>query len=105
MSTTADRARRLREARKKAGFKSGSDAARTMGVPVPTFLSHENGSRGYNEYIFKYARQFKVSWVWLFSGTERTNGAPYDDLLGALRPEDQEKVLEYAGMLAAKSQR
>ena len=36
---------RLRKAREAAGYRSASDAARAMGVPVPTYVGHENGSR------------------------------------------------------------
>ena len=37
---------RLKEARKRAGFKSGSAAARAIKIPVGTYNGYENGSRG-----------------------------------------------------------
>lgn len=37
----------LRKARKERGFRSAAEAARYLGVPVATFTSHENGTRGH----------------------------------------------------------
>ncbi len=38
---------RLAKARKEAGYPSGSAAAAALGVKEPTYLGHENGSRGF----------------------------------------------------------
>jgi phage repressor protein C with HTH and peptisase S24 domain len=59
---------RLRLAREHAGFARASDAARAMGVGEPTYLGHENGSRGLSRAAARYARFFRVSLDWLIGG-------------------------------------
>lgn len=65
----SDPAERLRIARMRAGFATGKEAAEAMGIPVPTYLAHENGSRGYPaKRAMVYARKFKVREQWLLYG-------------------------------------
>jgi len=59
---------RLRFAREQAGFARASDAARAMGIEEPTYLGHENGSRGLTRASARYARFFGVSLDWLIDG-------------------------------------
>lgn len=60
---------RLRAAREQAGFEKATDAARRFGWPEPTYLSHENGSRGLRAGVVeRYAKAFKVSPEWLQFG-------------------------------------
>ena len=59
---------RLRVARGQAGFSRASDAARAMGIEEPTYLGHENGSRGLSRAAPRYARFFGVSLDWLIDG-------------------------------------
>ena len=60
---------RLQEARKAAGFKTGTEAANSLGVEVPTYLGHENGSRGIKPAALqKYAKRFRVDVGWLLTG-------------------------------------
>ena len=60
---------RLRIARLRAGFETAKDAAEAMGVPVSTYLGHENGNRGYPAKKAElYARKFKVREQWLLYG-------------------------------------
>ena len=62
-------AERLRLAREHAGFRHASDAARAYGWREPTYLSHENGTRGVPiEKAKQYARRFKVNPAWLLTG-------------------------------------
>lgn len=62
---------RLRQAREKAGFKSASQAAHSLGVEVPTYLAHENGSRGVTAAAAeKYSKRFRVNLAWLLTGEE-----------------------------------
>lgn len=57
---------RLKQARIKAGYAEASDAARALGVKEPTYLGHENGSRGFKLPSAKlYSRRFGVSLEWL----------------------------------------
>jgi phage repressor protein C with HTH and peptisase S24 domain len=59
---------RLRHAREQAGFAHASDAARAMSIEEPTYLGHENGSRGLSRAAPRYARFFGVSLDWLIDG-------------------------------------
>jgi phage repressor protein C with HTH and peptisase S24 domain len=59
---------RLRLAREQAGFPRASDAARAMAIEEPTYLGHENGSRGLSRAAARYARFFHVSLDWLIGG-------------------------------------
>lgn len=60
---------RLMQARRKAGYASASDAAKALGVKEPTYMGHENGSRGFKKASAEqYARRFGVSLEWLLTG-------------------------------------
>ncbi|MCW5730437.1 MAG: LexA family transcriptional regulator [Alphaproteobacteria bacterium] len=71
---------RLAFARKRAGFRSASAAARALGVPEVTFRAHENGLRGLTEATARsYGQAFRVNWAWLVTGDgsmEPPAGAP-----------------------------
>lgn len=75
----SDPAERLRIARLRAGFETGKEAAEAMGIPVPTYLAHENGSRGYPaKRAMVYARKFKVREQWLLYGVGEGPGQKGD---------------------------
>lgn len=62
------RAARLRQARAHAGLDA-TEAAVQFGWVVPTYLSHENGTRGIKPTVAKkYAKAFKISNSWLMTG-------------------------------------
>lgn len=64
-----DPAERLRIARLRAGFATGKEAAESLGIPVATYLGHENGSRGISAKRAEvYSRRFKVPEQWLLYG-------------------------------------
>lgn len=66
MESAADR---LKKVRAQAGFATGTDAARAMGIPAPTYLGHENGTTGLKRTVaIRYAKFFKVSLDWLLTG-------------------------------------
>lgn len=68
---------RLKEARKKAGFSSASEAANALGVSPGTYLGHENGNRAFDiEAAKKYSRRFKVTLTWLLTGEGEMTFAP-----------------------------
>ena len=90
---------RLRWARERAGFKSASDAARHLRVSEPTYLGHENGSRGAVRNIQKYARAFRVNPVWLLTGNGEPTGSKIEQIYTHLPPEDQKQLLDYAEFL------
>jgi len=75
----SDPAERLRIARLRAGYETGKDAALALGFPVSTYLSHENGSRGYPAKKAEiYARKFKVREQWLLYGVGEAPGEAGD---------------------------
>lgn len=59
---------RLQEARRRAGFEEATEAARALGIKEPTYLGHENGSRGFKARADQYARKYGVSLEWLLTG-------------------------------------
>jgi len=59
---------RLQWARERAGFDTATEAARALGIAEPTYLGHENGSRGFRRVAERYARRFGVSLEWLITG-------------------------------------
>lgn len=77
---------RLVRARKHAGFASAADAARALSVPEPTYLGHENGSRGFKAKAERYARRFGVSLEWLLTGR--------GEMAGPAVSEDERELLE-----------
>jgi phage repressor protein C with HTH and peptisase S24 domain len=84
---------RLRLAREQAGFARASDAARAMGIEEPTYLGHENGSRGLSRAAARYARFFGVSLDWLIDGRGepgRAGGATASDLPPSPHPRNAE---------------
>ena len=66
-------AKRLRAARKKAGFSSAIDAAAALGISYPTYVAHENGTRGIGSAAQKlYAKRFHFSLDYLVNGKQDT---------------------------------
>ncbi|MCC6887239.1 MAG: hypothetical protein IT536_01670 [Hyphomicrobiales bacterium] len=59
---------RLREARVLAGYKTAADAARALNIPIPTYQSHENGTRYSVKNNLRYAGFFGVDPEWLLNG-------------------------------------
>lgn len=80
-------ARRLAGVRKAAGYATPTAAAEGMGVPAPTYLGHENGSRGFVRAVSQYARFFKISADYLLTGRGSSaivpNQAPVIMYIGA----------------------
>jgi SOS-response transcriptional repressor LexA len=65
-------AKRLKEARERAGYTSAKSAAEAMGVPVATYIQHENGARGIPaDRAARYGRFFRVAPEWLLYGKQK----------------------------------
>lgn len=76
-SVDNERAARLVQARKSAGFETAADAARSLGASLPTYFAHENASRGISaDAGAVYARKFHVSFEWLMTGKRQDQIAP-----------------------------
>lgn len=103
-----DPADRLRIARLRAGFSTAKDAAEAMGIPVQTYLAHENGSRGINAArAAQYAKRYKVPEVWLLYGTgpapgaeDKSETAEVVSIIQHLPPIRREEALRYLRFLA-----
>jgi len=65
----ADPAKRLREAWTAAGYETAPAAADAMGIPQPTYMAHENGSRGFSRSAERYAKFFRTTPEWLLFGS------------------------------------
>jgi SOS-response transcriptional repressor LexA len=75
----SDAPERLRRAREKSGYSSAKAAAEAMGVSVPTYIQHENGTRGYPaSRAERYARFFRVAPEWLLYGKNGTMAQPVE---------------------------
>lgn len=60
---------RLKRARSDAGYANAKEAAEAMGISVPTYIQHENGTRGFPATkAEKYARFFRVTPEFLLYG-------------------------------------
>lgn len=65
----SDASNRLKRAREKSGYSSAKAAAEAMGVSVPTYIQHENGTRGFPaSRAERYGRFFRVAPEWLLYG-------------------------------------
>jgi hypothetical protein len=86
---------RLRQARELAGYATASEAANALGQRQPTYLGHENGSRGFKGEGERYARFFKVNLEWLLTGRGDPRARSLDSRVQALTPELQQEVLNF----------
>jgi phage repressor protein C with HTH and peptisase S24 domain len=82
--TAADR---LRAAREAAGHTEATAAAEIFGWKVPTYLAHENGSRGLRpDVAAKYGRAYGVSPEWLLYGKGKADAPALPPSREALIP-------------------
>ena len=74
----------LRNARLAAGFETISDAARHIGIPVPTAVAHEGGEKSFRrpklEQLRRYALAYNTTIDALEGGTVVSFDAPADDV-------------------------
>lgn len=94
---------RLKQARELAGFETGSDAARALGVPIGSYGCHENGARGFKrDRALKYAKAFKVDPQWLLYGIGNPRGPDIIDKLKALSEDHRTHIEEQIDYFLAK---
>ena len=75
--------KRLKQARTLAGFVDATAAARHFGWTIPTYLAHENGSRGFGLRLARsYAAAFKVRAAWLLTGQGHSSPSDQTPLAG-----------------------
>jgi hypothetical protein len=96
---------RLLEARRKAGYVTATEAADAHGWTVPTYLAHENGTRGVSMAKANlYARAYRVDLEWLITGR---GPSPDSDGTGATRAQIIRGIklgLKFAGVAADTSE-
>lgn len=98
-------AERLRWSREHAGYTQASDAARAMGVKIPTYIGHENGSRSFAPSAERYARFFHVALDWLLTGRGDPKGPGRAQLLyDSLSPALQAEALRYLEYLKSREE-
>lgn len=72
---------RVRRARLDAGFDSGAEAARALHIPLGTYPSYENGTRGLNVQTAElFGKKFNVNPHWLLTG------------MGPIRPNEKSAI-------------
>ncbi len=87
--TLKNRNERLTWARIQRNFDDATSAARELGMKPPTYLAHENGSRGFPvDRVLRYATFFRVDPNWLLTG----NGDPKSGSLGRMIDASPEKI-------------
>jgi hypothetical protein len=92
-----NRNERLRQARIKAGLKTASDAARSMGIPVPTYVQHENGRSPHGfppKEAERYSKRYRVSVDWLMTGKGEGPSGETDQEEPAISDSDVRKLAE-----------
>lgn len=94
---------RLTRARQLAGYETATEAAEALGVRPPTYLGHENGSRGFKSEAERYARFFKVSYEWLMTGRGEPRRESLDARVQALPPQEQQRVREFIEFIESRA--
>jgi len=94
---------RLQRARLMAGYEKATDAARVMQIAAPTYLAHENGSRGIrSDSGQRYAQFYRVSYEWLMTGKGEPRSLSLDARVRGMTPEEQRQVYEYVEFLESR---
>jgi phage repressor protein C with HTH and peptisase S24 domain len=68
MTADMGMAKRLKEARELAGYRTASEAAAKLRLKEQTYLAHENGSRGFTKKAPFYSAKYSVNLEWLVTG-------------------------------------
>lgn len=98
-----DAYKRLQIARELAGYANATDAAKAMGVALPTYLGHENGSRGFKRAAERYARFFRVSYEWLTIGVGEPRPTSLDARVKSLPPDERRRIYEFIDFVESRS--
>src|ERR1700727_955809 len=88
INLTKEIAKRLKAARKAAGFKSARDFALAQNIALSTYAQHEAGKRSINaELIINYSKTFQINPYWLLTG----DGDPYSGVID----KERKAILEH----------
>lgn len=98
LADRAEVARRLREARERAGMSQGQ-AARTLHMHRPTISECEAGRRKVSaEELVQFAQLYRVTTAWLAGDVDPAESpeiAVAAREIARLKPEDRQKVMEF----------
>lgn len=101
---------RLIEARKAAKFETAADACRAKGFNYPTYIAHENGSRGITrDAALRYAHAYSVNIDWLLRERGPMKGKPREsqqvlDIYESLPPDRQAEWLDFGAFLRQRGE-
>jgi len=96
---------RLAFARRQAGYETATEAADALKMHRPTYLAHENGTRGYARSAACYSAFYRVNlrWLWEGAGPIKPGGrSPIEDAFERIPPDRREEALNYLDYLASR---
>lgn len=77
---------RLRYARQKAGFRTRQAVLQATGWTPSTYKGHENGERRFDDDAARrYARRFRVNFLWLLCHTDEGGPRPTLELIQSVK--------------------
>lgn len=91
-----ERANRLKQARREAGYSSARKAAQKMQVCITTYEAHEHGRIGFANTADKYATSYNVTLDWLWSGKGTMKPSPIVEKFEQLSPAKKALLLALA---------
>ncbi len=92
---------RLKLARAKR-YSSPVEAAEALRMSYSTYAAHENGGRGFNRLVARYAQFFHVRTEWLLTGKGEMNRDPILEAIESLDEEGRARVLDFIEFQRAK---
>jgi transcriptional regulator with XRE-family HTH domain len=84
-------------------YKTGTRAAKAMGLPPATYLAHENGSRGGRRNAERYARFFGVDLLWLLTGKDTPSGNSIQLLYNELSRREKQEAIDFLKYLKTRT--
>jgi DNA-binding XRE family transcriptional regulator len=94
---------RLARARLLAGYETATEAADAIGVNRPTYIHHENGTRGFQKHADRYAKFFRVSLEWLVTGRGEPQMRSLDARVRSLSEADQREIRDFIAFLESRT--
>jgi hypothetical protein len=103
IKTRLEQAERLKQLRMSCKFRNATHAAQEINVPVPTYISHENGTRNITpENAAKYAKAYGSTPEWILYGTGPMKTGDIEIFPSEMLGEVDEGQLVTASMALAK---
>jgi len=93
---------RLVMARKRAGYKTMTEASLKLGIPKGTYAQYENGLLGFHRHARMLAARLKVPYNWLMAVPGANINGTHSNPLEDLSPEEMREVLDFIEFIKAK---